>query len=94
MSFVKVINKIICLLACLLAFSYFAGYAQADASDAKLYELYPTQNIYTFVKLNPKTGQVTQLQYSSSANADRIEVNVNSTAFIDESFSEECRFKL
>lgn len=45
MSFVKVMNKKICLLACLLAFSCFAGYAQADASDARLYELYPTQNI-------------------------------------------------
>ena len=94
MSFVKVMNKKICLLACLLAFSCFAGYAQADASDARLYELYPTQNIYTFLKLNTKTGQITQLQYSISANDDRMELNVNSTAFIDESLSEEGRFKL
>lgn len=96
MSFVKVMNKKICLLACLLAFSCFAGYAQADASDARLYELYPTQNIYTFLKLNTKTGQISQLQYSISANDDRMELNVNSTAFIDidESLSEEGRFKL
>ena len=84
MSFVKVMNKKICLLACLLAFSCFAGYAQADASDARLYEL----------KLNTKTGQISQLQYSISANDDRMELNVNSTAFIDESLSEEGRFKL
>lgn len=77
MSFVKVMNKKICLLACLLAFSCFAGYAQADASGARLYELYPTQNIYTFLKLNTKTGQITQLQYSISANDDRMELNVN-----------------
>ena len=94
MSFVKTMNKKIYLLACLLAFSCFAGYAQADASDARLYELYPTQNIYTFLKLNTKTGQITQLQYSISANDDRMELNVNSTAFIDESLSEEGRFKL
>lgn len=94
MSFVKVMNKKICMLACLLAFSCFAGYAQADASDAKLYELYPTQNIYTFLKLNTKTGQITQLQYAISANDERMELNVNSTAFIDESVSEEGRFKL
>lgn len=94
MSFVKVMNKKICLFAFLLAFSCFAGYAQADASDARLYELYPTQNIYTFLKLNTKTGQITQLQYAISANDDRMELNVNSTAFIDESLSEEGRFKL
>ena len=66
MSFVKVMNKKICLLACLLAFSCFAGYAQADASDARLYELYPTQNIYNFLLLDTLTGRVWQVQWSSN----------------------------
>lgn len=93
MNYIKKFNKKI-VLVCLLAFSCFAGSTPAEASDVKLYELYPTQNIYTFLKLNTKTGQITQLQYAIKDKDIRIEVPINNLVLIDESLSQEGRFKL
>ena len=34
----------------------------------EVYKLYPTDNIYTFLKLNTKTGEIDQLQWSLDEN--------------------------
>ena len=94
MFFLKLLNKKICILTCFLIFSCCTGYVSTKASDTNLYELYPTQNIYTFLKLNTKTGQITQLQYSINSD-DRFEVIINDFSLnVDGSPSEEGRFKL
>lgn len=54
-------KKIICIL-CL--FVVYSGCVHA-ASDAKHYNLYKTDNMYTFLKLDTHTGQIWQVHWST-----------------------------
>jgi hypothetical protein len=80
------------VMLCSLLLLFIAGCGNEKAS-APTYELYPTQNFYTFLKLNTKTGQVSQVQYAIN-NEDRFETVVNDTPLVAESASEVGRFKL
>jgi hypothetical protein len=42
------------------------------------YKLYPTTNIWTFIKLNTCTGQLWQVQYSTKGNDYRFQTSINS----------------
>lgn len=86
-------SKKLCLLVCLLSFLVLANCAKAAAAELPLYELYRTENIYTFLKLNTKTGQITKLQYSMG-KVDSLEVTVNDLVLADSATSEAGRFKL
>ena len=46
------------------------------ATDAR-YKLYPTQNMWTFLKLDTETGRIWQVQYSVKGNDTRFEVPLN-----------------
>lgn len=65
-----------------------------NAGSNSIYELYPTKNIYNFLKLNTKTGQISQVQYSMKDDGSRCEVVVNAQPLADEMLSEKGRFKL
>ena len=39
-----------------------------QASDIARYKLYPTQNMWNFIKLDTQTGQMWQVQYSMKGN--------------------------
>lgn len=85
--------------ACLLATAFFVAgnmfaNSQVEASDAPLYELYPTQNMFNFLKLNTKTGVVTKVQYAINNDDARFESNVNSIPLVSDYSSENGRFKL
>ena len=41
------------------------------------YMLYPTQNMWTFLKLDTETGRIWQVQYSVKGNDTRFEVPLN-----------------
>ena len=46
---------------------YMATTAAIDANESKMaerYKLYPTENMWTFLKLDTKTGRVWQVQYA------------------------------
>lgn len=45
-------------------------------TDAR-YKLYPTQNVWTFLKLDSETGRIWQVQYSVKGNDSRFEVPLN-----------------
>ena len=45
-------------------------------TDAR-YKLYPTQNMWTFLKLDTETGRIWQVQYSVKGNDTRFEVPLN-----------------
>ena len=53
----------------------------ASASDMSsvTYKLYPTNNIWTFLKLNTRTGEVWQLQFAVDNDAIRTQLVVNPT---------------
>ncbi len=46
-------------------------------TDAR-YKLYPTQNMWTFLKLDTETGRIWQVQYSVNGNDTRFDVPLNS----------------
>lgn len=83
----------ICLIVFMTAVLSFSVCA-AEETNAPLYELYPTQNFYTFLKLNTKTGAISQVQYSINDDEERFEVVVNGKVVFDEYMSQVGRFKL
>ena len=88
----KCVNRWVCLLGLMILLLSF-GVCFAEKNEAPLYELYPTQNIYTFLKLNTMTGAVSQLQYS----VDDVEMRVEAIVIREyelESMSRKGRFKL
>lgn len=88
----KNIRQWICAILCSLLL-LFVGGCSNDKVAAPMYELYPTQNFYTFLKLNTKTGQVSQVQYAIN-NDDRFEIGINDAPLVEGSASEAGRFKL
>lgn len=70
-------KRIIALL--FLAICMFGLAACSDSvfgTDAR-YKLYPTQNMWTFLKLDTETGRIWQVQYSVKGNDTRFEVPLN-----------------
>ena len=47
-----------------------------ENNQAVTYRLFPTQNIWTFIKLNTRNGQMWQIQYDAKGN-NRIETYLN-----------------
>lgn len=41
------------------------------------YKLYPTENLWTFIKLDTRTGQIWQLQYTVDEDKGRFEYDLN-----------------
>lgn len=76
-------KRIIFLLLALMMFST-ANYAQSSnppqftqQTDAN-YRLYPTQNMYNFLKLDTRNGKIDIVQWSTSSN--RMERTLSSTS--------------
>ncbi|WP_373708200.1 hypothetical protein [Kaistella sp.] len=49
--------------------------------NSSLYRLYPTQNIWNFIKLNTSNGQMWQLQFDIGSKSG-FETNLNSTSLV------------
>ncbi|MBR6125194.1 hypothetical protein IKQ19_16645 [Candidatus Saccharibacteria bacterium] len=64
---------LLCMLFCVCGLS---GCSEFD-SDVR-YKLYPTQNMWTFLKLDTETGKIWQVQYSIKGDDMRFEVPLNS----------------
>ena len=59
------------------------------------YQLFKTQNMWTFLKLNTRTGQIWQVQYSVKGNEYRFETSLDTDIRITESDNPICgRFTL
>lgn len=56
------------------------------------YQLYPTQNMYTFLKLNTRNGRIWQIQYSLEDN--RFESFLNIIPLVSEEDESNGRFEL
>jgi hypothetical protein len=57
---------------------------EETTSIAVAYRLYPTQNMWTFIKLNTRTGQMWQVQYDvQGSNRFEVYLSLESLATID-----------
>ena len=58
------------------------------------YKLFPTQNMWTFIKLDTQTGQMWQLQYSINDDKGRFEYDLNPNALVVNGKKVNGRFEL
>ena len=76
-------KKIITLLVVIII--AFSCVAQSSSSKPPKYsenpsakfQLYPTQNMWNFIKLNTQTGEMWQVQYSVKDNSNRLGLSIN-----------------
>ena len=67
--------------------------AKQEIADNTRYELFPTENIWTFLKLDTQNGKIWQVQYSVDDNY-RGEIELNNKALIPDNAAENGRFTL
>lgn len=58
------------------------------------FKLFPTQNMWTFIKLDTQTGQMWQVQYSVKGDEGRFEYDLNSNQLITTGNKANGRFEL
>ena len=85
------------LLLMVLQFSavtaYGLSYANQSNNPDVVYELFPTQNIWTFLKLNTRDGRIAIVQFDVN-KSDRMEYDLNTTPFVEEENAQNGRFTL
>lgn len=62
--------------------------------DVARFKLFPTQNMWTFIKLDTQTGQMWQVQYSVNGDNERFECVLNPNSFIENTRNVNGRFEL
>lgn len=70
--------------------TYLSG--QANKPE-KVFQLFPTQNMWTFLKLNTRNGQIWQVQYSVK-ETNRFEIKLNSISLTSAEGEMDGRFNL
>lgn len=65
-----------------------------QAYSVERYKLFPTQNIWTFIKLDTQTGKMWLLQYSVNDNEERFEYDLNPDALVVNGKKVNGRFEL
>ncbi len=65
---------VLCLLLCLITLAVAdAPFSEPTQDPTVRYRLFPTQNMYTFLKLDTMTGKIWQVQYSTKGAEYRFE---------------------
>ena len=67
--------------------------ASQEVIEAGNFKLYPTENMYTFLKLDTRDGTIKQLQWSQE-DATRFESNLNLWPLVEENERKPNRFIL
>ena len=63
-------------------------------SENAIYQLFPTQNYWTFIKLDTRNGKMWQVHFTVKDDSERTELILNSTALVDEGKEVKGRFTL
>lgn len=71
----RTVAILLCTLLC--ACNMIACSNSVSDSDTR-YKLYPTTNMWTFLKLDTETGKIWQVQYSTRGDDTRFELPLNS----------------
>ena len=64
------------------------------AEDAPVYQLFSTQNMWTFIKLNTRTWQMWQVQYAINDDDSRFATSLSLTSLVSEEQEVNGRFTL
>lgn len=59
-----------------------------------VYEIYPTTNMWNFIKLNTRNGKMWMVQYSIDKDENRFETTLNETTLVAKEKEVNGRFKL
>lgn len=65
-----------------------------QTADIARFKLFPTQNMWTFLKLDTQTGQMWQVQYSIKGDTERFEYDLNPDSLITNAKIVNGRFEL
>jgi len=83
----KKMKRIITLFCMLFCFTMFAiaeaPYSEPTQNTNVRYRLFPTQNVWTFLKLDTMTGKIWQVQFSVKGDDYRFETVLNSIDIAD-----------
>lgn len=74
-----------------LALFCLCGFAQTssnvppryDVNPTAVFQLFPTENRWIFIKLNSETGQMWMLQYSTSTESDALTIPLNLNSLLN-----------
>lgn len=78
-------GSLLLVLSLVFVSSFFVGCSAEVQNSNSAYELYPTENMYNFLKLNTSDGRITQVQYSINKDEARFECSLNSIPMVDAS---------
>ena len=67
---------------------------QKQVSENAIYQLFPTKNFWTFIKLDTRNGKMWQVQFSLKEDGSRGEVILNSLPLVKEEDEVKGRFTL
>ena len=84
---------LVVLLLVLSIFTVTACTSNASEPNAN-YQLFPTQNYWTFLKLDTRNGKITQVHFSVNENGTRGELDLNTIPLVDASQEQKGRFIL
>lgn len=89
-------KKILCaLISCVILTACISPTSANEQPkfEQDVYKLYPTSNMWTFIKLNTRNGKLWQVQYDVRGD-NRFEVSLSSIPLADEATSRAGRFEL
>lgn len=87
--------KNLLLILILLVSVFITSACTSDASDQEAnYKLFPTQNYWTFLKLDTRNGKITQVHFSVNQDGARGELNLNNIPLVDVAQEQKGRFDL
>jgi hypothetical protein len=93
-------KKVVMLLIVVLTTVGLFAQTKTDADksalldNAVVYRLFPTENMWTFIKLNTRTGQMWQVQYSINDDGGRFETYLNIEPLVPKEEEVNGRFTL
>ena len=91
--------RVLVIMLCMFLTACFSGCAnsgqQASSKQELLdvYELYPTQNMWNFIKLDTSNGRIFQVQFAMEDDK-RMSVPINLTPLVDGAKEKRGRFAL
>lgn len=67
---------------------------QKPASETAIYQLFPTKNYWTFIKLDTRNGRMWQVHFSVKDASERGELILNAFPLVDKEKESKGRFNL